>query len=356
MTTSNGPCRVSRRALLQTAVATTAVLGAAADAKADKKRYAARPPAGMVRLSLPGRVVKVSSTNTLQANGLWPTQSAAKKMLARAMTELTGKSDLGKAFGQFVHPSDVVAIKPNGIAGKKRPTMASNKELILEIVHGLIAAGVRPDNITIFEQYASHLRGTRVVDRKMKIDPAFPKGVKTAVHRTRDAVMGAIKVAGFRTKFVRPFTEATAVIDVGMIKDHSITGYTGCLKNITHGSTINPEQYHKRRSSQIAQLYAHEVVKSRVVLHITDAYKVMYDGGPLDRKPSCRIPYHAIYVGTDPVAMDLLGWQLVDELRKKNKLPTLKAAGREPSYIRVAGQLGLGVFDQAKIHLSEVTV
>jgi hypothetical protein len=35
-------------------------------------------------------------------------------------------------------------------------------------------------------------------------------------------------------------------------------------------------------------------------------------------------------------------------------LPTLKDAGREPTYLRNAGELGLGVFDRARIRLREV--
>src|SRR5579871_4832263 len=76
----------------------------------------AKPPAGFVPLSLPGKVVKVSKANTLQPNGLWPTEPAAKTMLERAMSELTGLSDMGAAFARFVHKDDKVAIKLSGVA------------------------------------------------------------------------------------------------------------------------------------------------------------------------------------------------------------------------------------------------
>jgi len=155
----------------------------------------------------------------------------------------------------------------------------------------------------------------------------------------------------------RPFTEATAVINVGLIKDHSICGYTGCLKNITHGSTINPHAFHEHNASpQIAQLYAQDVVKSRVRLHIVDGFKLIYDEGPLDTNKKRRVPYEAVYASTDPVAMDVLGWAVIEEHRKNNGLPTLKDAGREPTYIRVAGDLGLGVADKNRIGMREVTI
>jgi uncharacterized protein (DUF362 family) len=352
--------RLSRRSFLgaTAAAATGAMLLGTNEALADAPTsYAARPPDGFVPLSLPGRVVKVTRANTLQPNGLWPTQESAKAMLERAMAELTGKSDLGEAFAMFVHKNDKVAIKPNGIAGQKGATMATNKELILEIVRGVIAAGVPASSIIVYEQYPSFLAGTRVADRSRTMSSEFPTEIKAFVHENKDATMSPIIVAGVGTKFVRPFTEATAVINVGMIKDHSICGYTGAMKNITHGSTINPQAFHAHNASpQIAQLYAQDVVKSRVRLHITDAYKVIYDQGPLDKNPKRRVPYEAVYAATDPVALDVVGWEVVEQLRKENGLPTLRDAKREPTYIQTAGELGLGIFNKNHITLRQVSI
>ncbi len=350
------PFTLSRRTFLGGAAAGAALLGCP-DLEAAGSGLGARPPAGFKPLSIPGKIVRVSKSNTLQANGLWPTEQAAKVLLERAMSELTGKSDMGEAFGKFIHKDDKVAIKPNGIAGRNGATMASNKELIVEIVKGVMAAGVPAQNIMIFEQYPSFLAGTRVATKEGVIDAAFPAGIQTAVHENKDAVMPEIKVMGIPTKFVRPFTEATAVINVGNIKDHSICGYTGCLKNITHGASINPHDFHQHNASpQIAELYAQDVVKSRVRLHITDAFKLVYDEGPMDKNKKRRLPHEAVYVSTDPVALDMIGWQLIEKIRKENGLPTLKEAAREPTYIRIASELGLGIFDKNRISMREVTL
>jgi uncharacterized Fe-S center protein len=169
--------------------------------------------------------------------------------------------------------------------------------------------------------------------------------------------MDAIVVGGVATKYVTPFTAATAVINVSQVKDHSICGYTGAMKNITHGSNINPHDFHAHNASpQIAHLYAQEVVKSRVALHITDAFQVIYDEGPIDVNPRRRVPHEAIYAATDPVALDVVGWELVEKLRKENGLPTLAQAGREPIYLGMASQLGLGIAERQAISLREVRV
>jgi uncharacterized protein (DUF362 family) len=301
--------------------------------------------------------VRVAKSNTMQANGLWPTQDAATAMLERVMAELTGKQDLKEALKKFVHPQDKVAIKPNGIAGKKGATMATNKELVLALVRGLIEAGVPATSIVIYEQYESFMAGTRCADRTMKVDAEFPAGVTAMVHQNKDATMEEITVAGIGTRFSRPFTEATCVINMSQMKDHSICGYTGAMKNITHGTILNPHAYHAHNASpQIAQLYAQDVVKSRVRLHISDVYKVIYDQGPLDTNPARRVLQEAVYASTDPVALDVVGWELIEKLRKDNALPTLKAAGREPTYIKNAAELGLGVFDKNAITLRDVSI
>jgi uncharacterized protein (DUF362 family) len=308
-----------------------------------------------VPLAMPGKIVKVTKGDSLQPNGLWPKPEAARLLLERAMAELTGKGDLGAAFARFVHKEDRVAIKVNGIAGRIGATMATNKELIAEVVRGVVEAGVPATSIVVYEQFHSFLAGTRVIDRKGALDPAFPAGVRTTFHDNSDATMDVIRVCGVPTRFVRALTEATAVINVAMIKDHSICGYTGCLKNMTHGSIINPGAFHDHLASpQIAELYGQSAVKSRVVLHIADAFKIIYEGGPLDRNPERRVPHESVYVSTDPVALDVIGWGEVEKLRRDKGLPSLKSARREPSYIRIAADLGLGLFDLDRIHLREV--
>ncbi len=347
---------LSRRTFLGASLATATLIGTGA-AEAAGSGLAAKPPQGFVPLSMPGKIVKVTKSNTMQGNSLWPTDGAAKLMLERAMSELTGKSDLGAAFAKFVHKDDKVAIKPNGIAGQKGATMATNRELILEVVRGVMAAGVPAQNIVIFEQYPKFLEGTRIWDRHTGFDPAIPQGITAIVHENGDATMQEINVMGIPTKFVRALTDATAVINLALIKDHSICGFTGCLKNITHGATINPQAFHQHNASpQIAELYAQDVVRSRVRLHIVDGFKVIYDGGPLDKNAKRRVLHEAVYASTDPVAMDVIGWGVVEQWRKDSSLPTLTDAGRDPSYIRVAGELGLGVYDKNRISMREVAL
>lgn len=316
----------------------------------------ARPPDGFTPMSVPGKVVKVTKGTDvkalLQPNELWPKPDVAKEMLERAMTEFTGAPNLVDAMKKFIHPSDVVAIKVNGIAGQSGFTMAVNFEVILPVVEAVMGVGVPADKITVYEQYPNFLSGTRVNIRGNKL----PTGVRAKFHGNSLATMPHIRVfQGIQTKYCRFLTDATAVINMSLIKDHSICGYTGLLKNITHGSIINPHDHHTNHANpQIALLYNHPIVRSRVRLHITDGFKLIYDEGPLDKNPRRRIPHGAMYVSTDPIAMETIGWKVIDDARKANGLKTLAEVGREPAYIRKAAELGLGIHDMNKIRLREV--
>ncbi len=104
---------------------------------------------------------------------------------------------------------------------------------------------------------------------------------------------------------------------------------------------------------QIPLLYAQDVIRSRVRLNITDGYKLIYQGGPLDRDKRARVPHEAIYVSTDPVALDRIGWKIVDKWRNDKGLPRLKKAKREPTYILRAADMGLGIADLNQIRVKE---
>jgi uncharacterized protein (DUF362 family) len=341
-----------RRKFLGTAAAAAAVatLAPKVASAAPAKNLAASPPAGFTPFSAPGKIVKVTKKDCLQTNQLYPKPDDAKEMLTKALCELTGKSDLPTAIGQFVHKDDIVCVKINGIA---KQNMGTNKELVLPFLEAMIASGVPADHITVLEQYGDFLNGTRVNASNV------PKGVNVVTHANGNATMDyrLIPGTGTSTKFVKYLTEATAAINFSLIKDHSICGYTGCLKNMTHGCSINPQDFHVHHASpQIAQMYAQDVIKSRVRLCITDGYKVMADGGPLWKRPEMVKPHEAVYVTTDPVAMDATGWDIVDKLRASLGLKSLADAGREPAYIKAAADLGLGVFERSQITVKEVAI
>lgn len=323
-----------------------------------RQDWVAQSPADFVPFSAPGLVTKSTAKgdfpSMMQANQLWPKEQIARSLVERALTDLTGASNLTEAMRRFVHPQDRVAIKVNGIAGQTGHTVAVNFEVILPVVEAIIAVGVPPESITVYEQFPTYLQGCRVNVRNW----VLPKGVVTGTHNNRDHVMPRIRIfERVPTRYCRYFTDATAVINMTMMKDHSICGFTGALKNITHGNIENPQDHHAHQASpQIALLYNHPIVQSRVRLHLTDAFKIIYDKGPLDKDPSTRVPHASIYASTDPLALDAVGVRVIDEERKAHGAMSLSQAGRDPRYLRRAAELGIGVLDWNELRLRSVVI
>jgi uncharacterized protein (DUF362 family) len=334
------------------ATAATAALLRTGSARADSPSLpglAAQPPAGFSPMSAPGVVVRVKKSGCLEANGLFPKADDAKEMLRRAMQELTGKADLIEAVKLFIHPQDRVCVKVNGIA---QQNMATNKELVVPFVQAMVDSGVPGANITLLEQYPGFFQATRIRAKDL------PQGVGISWHSNNDATMDWRPVAnGRRCKFVRVLTESTALVNFGLIKDHSIQGYTGALKNMTHGCNVNPQDFHDRHDSpQIAILASQDVLRSRLRLCVYDGFKLMAHGGPLWKQPQYVIPHESVYASTDPVAIDSIGWGEVEKARAGFGLKSLKDEGREPAYIRFAEGLGSGIADRSKITLRDVTL
>ena len=349
----DGDTDPTRRAFLGGAAAVSAaavLLGSSTATARTPAGLPAQPPAGFVPLSAPGQVVRVRKSGCLEANHIFPKVDDAREMLQRALAELTGRAELSDAVKAFVHPQDKVCVKVNGIALQN---MATNKELVLPFVEAMVASGVPANNITVLEQYPGFMAGTRITARNV------PAGVSVAWHANNDATMDWRDIPGTQrhTKFVRALTEATALINFALVKDHSICGYTGALKNMTHGCSVNPQDFHDHHASpQIAILAAQDVLRTRLRLCVIDGFKLMAHGGPLYKHPEYVTAHESVYASTDPVSLDSIGWAEVEDARAKFGLKSLTDEGRPPAYIQAAADLGVGIADRAKITLREVTL
>ena len=327
---------MSRRELLEVGVASAAGLAFATGSLVPRLAGAD----GWRPFAEPGKVAQVRHENPLRGIGM--DRRAAGEMLDRAVTTLTGERSAADAWRRLIQPTDVVALKPNGLGGQ---FLATHRELLDATIESLLGIGVPATNIIVYEQYVPYMRACRVDASNV------PAGVRVVVHLNRDAPPEWTSVPSGRTRYVRPLLDATAVINFPLAKDHGITGVTGCLKNMTHGSIVNPRDFHRHGGSpQIAELYAHEAIRSRVRLHVMDATRILWNGGPRDA-PDNRRRGDSIWLSTDPVAIDSLLVQLIETERRAHRLPTLVARGTPPAHVTAAAGLGLGVADRSRIRI-----
>ena len=263
------------------------------------------------------------------------------------------------------------------------PQVCSNPVVVGEITRNLLAAGVKPSNIYIYERFGDQLAS-------VGYQKYVPEGVRVlAIETPRGNIRGYdpsmyVEVDFFgeedtRSNMVRLVTSTfTKVINVPNMKDHGASGVTGCLKNVAYGNFSNVARSHQNTKTNtlsfIGTLAGVEPLRSKTVLQVMDGLKGVWHGGPFVRDPRFAFYPKQIVVGTDPVAIDRQLLDIIEEKRRaehavsvwdrsmdhisgKHPLdPNFNAFVREPGHIEFAGRLGLGVYDQNKIRHSKIEV
>jgi hypothetical protein len=336
----------------------------------------------------PGQVVEVRNSGMIKHDV--KNREAIHETVARGMKELTGATDAIEAWRSFFEPGDIVGVKMNPVGN---PLANSSSELMLEVIDGLKAAGVKTEDIIVFERYRDEFITA-------KMHEAVPDGISwTGLGIGYNAMQTDIKGDDLRTGNLDRVTgydpdefmvmelvgagadpkddrtrrshlgllvtrRVNKIVLLPVLKDHGSAGVTGALKNMSHGLVNNVNRSHSTPDTNVCnqfipQVVNHPIIRRKCVLHIMDGIKGVYQGGPSAWKPEWTWENNALLFATDPVAMDHVAWRYVDAKRKENALPPVAAAGRagldplkkegfdirQPQHIPLAAHLGLGIFD-----------
>ncbi len=265
------------------------------------------------------------------------------QMLDRGMEGLFGG---GKdAWEGLVKPEDVVGIKVNGLAGRG---MSTRPALVDALVERLQGVGVRSRNIVIWDRLGSDLRRAGF-SLNVGGDDVQSYGNDVGGYEGRLTMHRSIASLMARTLTER----CNVIINVPVLKDHGICGITLAMKNF-FGAIHNPNKYHLGTGDPyIADLYALPAIRGKTVLTVADAISAQCEGGP-PFMPHWAWDFGGLMLATDPVAMDAVGWEVIESERKRKGLPRLAEAKREPTYIATAAKLGIGTADRARIKVRTV--
>ena len=125
------------------------------------------------------------------------------------------------------------------------------------------------------------------------------------------------------------------------------------MKNF-YGAIHNPNKYHDNNCDPyIADVNKHPFINNKLRLIVCDAITLLYQGGPAF-KPQYSLNYCGLLVGSDPVAVDTIGINLIEGVRREKGLVPLKEAGREPIHVATAAKQGLGTDDLSAIDFIKV--
>ncbi|PYQ14965.1 MAG: hypothetical protein DMF80_11000 [Acidobacteria bacterium] len=334
----------------------------------------------------PGRVVAVKSERSVDTASNAANDDVVREMMARGLCALTGAKTAPEAWRRFFMPADVVGIKVN-CGG--HPYVVSSYEIVAEAVRQLMALGIPPAQIYVYERfqnqldevdYAPHLpEGVSIVAAETANRHAENRGYDPATYVEAD-LFGEEDTRSNMMRLVS--RRLTKIINIPNVKDHGATGATGCLKNVAYGSFSNVARTHHRGRSHtysfVGTLASVEPLRSRTVLQIMDGLRGVWHGGPFARTRRYVFYPKQIMFATDPVAIDRLLLDIVDDERKahgaisiwdrspehlkvddgaaRDADPDVNIIIREPGHVEYAGKLGLGVADKARITVQDLEV
>jgi uncharacterized protein (DUF362 family) len=360
---------MKRRTFLSAAAAAPALMGKESDELPKYRivsRYQPAKSSGMPG-PYPAKVISLHDENVIDAASERVNVPVMREMMARGMRSLTGAADVRDAWARFIRPDDVVGIKVNCSGA---PNIMSTPEVVGEIVRNLGVVGVKPEQIYIYERFLDQLQSVHY-------ERHVAQGVNiVAVETPRRSVLGYdpgtyVEVNFFgeedtRSSLVRLVAERfTKIINVPNMKDHGAAGVTGCLKNIAYGDFSNVARSHvgtkTHTYSFIGTLATVEPLRSKTVLQVMDGLRGVWQGGPFSPQRRYRFYPQRMMFGTDPVAIDRLLIDIIDNQRKKEgaisvwerttdrSKPGVARYIREPGHIEYGSQLRLGEYDLSKI-------
>jgi uncharacterized protein (DUF362 family) len=271
------------------------------------------------------------------------------RMIRRGLSLMMGTGSPEEAVRALFISTDRVGIKINGIAGRE---LTTPPEVALPLARLLVQGGLEARRIMIWDRtnrevksagYRLNLDGTEF--QVLGTDAAVAGyGRDPVIHRSVGSRFSAIQT-----------DRIDASVSFAVLKDHGLAGVSGGMKNY-FGAIHNPNKFHDTNCDPgVAEVFDSPPVKNKHRLTILDALTVQYHRGP-SFHPKWAERVERLIFGLDPVAVDSVGRTLIEDLRKRHGLPSLKEDGRPPSYLNTAESLGLGTARSEKIRIIEEEV
>jgi uncharacterized protein (DUF362 family) len=273
------------------------------------------------------------------------TRSALTTMLDQGIRSITGYDDTAKAWNTLFRKNDVVALKVNCIGkefGSTKP------ELAYAIAASLKSyVGIPYEHIIIFDRYEEELikAGYLINKSSSGVQIYASSDFSSPIH------FGGIAM-GLSTIITK---ECTALINVPLLKTHSGAHLTLNLKNHygsipTHIVQDSRLKFHSQDYENIVLVNALAPLREKTRLCIVDGIVAQYDQGPM-ANPLVQWNCNSIIMGTDPVAADAIGLNIINEQRIAHNLKPFTV-----QYLKWAEEEGLGVSSVDSIEVITKTV
>ncbi len=311
------------------------------------------------------RVVVVENPDAV--SDFQPDATIVQDMVNRGLTNFTGKATIVEAWRSLLTTQDVVGVKvvsePGEISGTRPAVVAA-------VIHGLLDAGVPPDQIIIWDKQTDNLRDAGffrlAAQLGVRASGAAEAGYdSTNFYNPDTAVIGRLVWGDFefgntnagvgRKSFVTKIVsrQITKIISVAPLLNDNDIGVYGHLYSLAMASVDNTVRFDgdpDRLAVAVPEIYALPALGDRVALNITDALIGQYEGGERGLLHYSSVPCQ-LWFSRDPVALDTLAVRELDRERHAANAPEFTP---HLDIYTNAVLLQLGVSDPAKIQVEKI--
>ena len=321
-----------------------------------------------------------------------PKPDRIKTAVASLLTTLTGKTTSSEAWKDLgIQPSDSVAVK---VTARGDPRTGTRRELADAVTASLIASGVKPDQITLWDKRevdmtksgypvrqspgqvqvraviasaASDIPGLgfdpdstpyfnptmgQLIYGDLKFQPSLMDGLPLSSGGS-GSNSDKIPYWSYFTKLITP--KEVKVVNLGSMTSDPDVGIYGCCISLALGSVDNSRRLLKPNADQDTTvgeiLMSDPLLKPKTVLHISDGLILKFAGGKeFDANYSCTPGL--LLASTDPVALDLIALARFEKMRLNPGvgIPPIPKIGNVP-HLAGAALVGAGAGDLQKIEI-----
>ena len=267
-------------------------------------------------------------------------------MFNRGLCILTGQRNLKESLRILFNERDRVGIKINTLSGKM---LSTRPEIPLSLAKFLEDCGIHQKNIIIWDRTNRELKNAKY---RININRNSIKilGTDTQGFGYNSKLISHLNIGSLFSSIQSDFI--TSSISLAVLKDHGLAGVTASMKNY-FGAIHNPNKYHDFNCNPfVAELFDTIFIKKKHKISILDGLIVQYHRGPSYHSKWAE-KCETLIFSLDPVAADFVGWQIIEKLRAKHGIPSLKEEKREPIYLKTAEKMRLGKANMDEIEIIE---
>ncbi len=306
------------------------------------------------------RVVVVQDEQAMAAYS--PRPEVVRGMVDRGLQSLTGKATITEAWRTLVKTNDVVGLKVFSAPGH---TTGTRPAVVAAVVEGLLAAGLPPKNIVIWDRQLVDLRIAGYFELAarygVRIAAAASAGWDDKTYYENSLLGNLIwgdlefgkKGDGIgRKSFVSKLVarDITRHISIAPLINHNLAGVGGHFCNLALGSvdnTLRFESTSRALAEAVPEIFALPVIYDHLALCITDALICQYQGEQRTMLHYAKT-LNQLRFSKDPVALDTLSLGELEAQRQKAGVPSPKFTSE---LYKNAALLELGVSDVRQIRV-----